>query len=575
MAAPALERAAFGALVALALSLPFELKTPLVAVGPLSITNVELVMYVAVALWGARTTLSVFAPRRSRKAPCLWSIAASALVLAMCLSTAFAPTEARAHALKFTFRTLGGVLVVFAARDLVRNVERARTIALALAIGATIAAAAACAEVWFTTAARWLTLFKTQPSLAGGLLRASGTFQYANTAAMFWEGTLPFAVGALAAGMEPRTFRIIVALAIPLVIAQAVVLTASRAAIGVLATLLAAVALIDRRGALQMRNVALATVSGMVLLAVVHPGGSLLGLRLRQGDQATWYRAAYADAPSLDLQAGRETRVQVTVRNEGAIAWDVEGPRAVFLSYHWSRVGEDKVLIFEGARTPLPRTVAPGQEVTVDATVVAPPEPGRYALRWDMVREHVFWFSTVGSGTGAQLTDVWAAGPKVKHPPLPPATQIVPNLRPPRRQLWDAALRMWGEAPLVGKGPDRFRFLYGHYIGWNRFDNRITANNLYLETAANLGLFGVAALALLLAAFVTAFRTAVRMSVALADATRAAMLLVSLAGVAAFLLHGVLDYFFEFTPTYGLFWLSAGVVAALTRDVSIVRSHEQ
>jgi hypothetical protein len=30
--------------------------------------------------------------------------------------------------------------------------------------------------------------------------------------------------------------------------------------------------------------------------------------------------------------------------------------------------------------------------------------------------------------------------------------------------------------------------------------------------------------------------------------------------------HGAVDYFFEFTPTYGLFWLLAGMLVALGRD---------
>ncbi|HVV48063.1 MAG TPA: hypothetical protein VHO06_00225, partial [Polyangia bacterium] len=35
------------------------------------------------------------------------------------------------------------------------------------------------------------------------------------------------------------------------------------------------------------------------------------------------------------------------------------------------------------------------------------------------------------------------------------------------------------------------------------------------------------------------------------------------AGLCAYLLHGLLDYFLEFTPTYGLYWLLAGTLVAL------------
>ena len=38
------------------------------------------------------------------------------------------------------------------------------------------------------------------------------------------------------------------------------------------------------------------------------------------------------------------------------------------------------------------------------------------------------------------------------------------------------------------------------------------------------------------------------------------------AGVGAYLVHGFFDYFLEFTPTYALFWLLAGILAALATD---------
>ena len=47
-----------------------------------------------------------------------------------------------------------------------------------------------------------------------------------------------------------------------------------------------------------------------------------------------------------------------------------------------------------------------------------------------------------------------------------------------------------------------------------------------------------------------------------APATRVLALGVA-AALATYLLHGLLDYFFEFTPTYALFWLLAGMLVAL------------
>ena len=40
------------------------------------------------------------------------------------------------------------------------------------------------------------------------------------------------------------------------------------------------------------------------------------------------------------------------------------------------------------------------------------------------------------------------------------------------------------------------------------------------------------------------------------------------AGLAAYFIHGTLDYFLEFTPTYVLFWLLGGALVALERLVA-------
>jgi hypothetical protein len=38
------------------------------------------------------------------------------------------------------------------------------------------------------------------------------------------------------------------------------------------------------------------------------------------------------------------------------------------------------------------------------------------------------------------------------------------------------------------------------------------------------------------------------------------------AGLATYLVHGLLDTFLEFTPTYALFWLLAGMLVAMDRS---------
>ena len=48
--------------------------------------------------------------------------------------------------------------------------------------------------------------------------------------------------------------------------------------------------------------------------------------------------------------------------------------------------------IFDGARTRLPARVVPGETIMVTVEILPPPEPGRYVLVLDLVREGVRWF---------------------------------------------------------------------------------------------------------------------------------------------------------------------------------------
>ncbi len=127
----------------------------------------------------------------------------------------------------------------------------------------------------------------------------------------------------------------------------------------------------------------------------------------------------------------------------------------------------------------------------------------------------------------------------------------------PRRTLWRGALAAFRAHPVLGIGPDNFRHLSGEYLGRTDTDPRMHANSLYFETLADLGALGALAFAALVVAFAAAARRAVR-----APATRLWALGFGVA-LGTYLLHGALDYFLEFTPTYALFWLLAGTLVAL------------
>jgi O-antigen ligase len=126
--------------------------------------------------------------------------------------------------------------------------------------------------------------------------------------------------------------------------------------------------------------------------------------------------------------------------------------------------------------------------------------------------------------------------------------------RPGRGELWRIALSMWRSHPLLGVGPDNFRWLYGRQAGEPFWDTRVFANNTLLEAAATTGSLGLAALALTLAA---ALFTSYRGFERAPDAERLALLGLTVAVLA----HGLVDYTLAFTGHYLFFGFLIGSVA--------------
>lgn len=90
------------------------------------------------------------------------------------------------------------------------------------------------------------------------------------------------------------------------------------------------------------------------------------------------------------LTASSLRTTTVVLRNDGTLDWSRDQP--IHLAYHWIHPDPEKARQ-EGERSPLPRGVARGERVAVEAQLLAPPRPGVYRLQWDMVEEGVTWFS--------------------------------------------------------------------------------------------------------------------------------------------------------------------------------------
>ena len=131
-------------------------------------------------------------------------------------------------------------------------------------------------------------------------------------------------------------------------------------------------------------------------------------------------------------------------------------------------------------------------------------------------------------------------------------------MRMPRSVLWSTALTIARERPLLGIGPDNFRHAYGRYLGLAAWDERVHANNSYLEVLTGMGAIGVAALAWLMSA---ATRSGWRL---LQTASGARLPIVDAAAAAciAIATHALVDSFLTFTPTYTVFAVAAGLLFA-------------
>jgi O-antigen ligase len=136
-------------------------------------------------------------------------------------------------------------------------------------------------------------------------------------------------------------------------------------------------------------------------------------------------------------------------------------------------------------------------------------------------------------------------------------------------------VKMWLVYPLLGVGPDNFRHIYGTYLGQAAFDDRITANSWYVEVLATTGTIGLIAGVLVVIAVAILLRRDWRTLTA--RSTHALALGLGIAWL-AFFMHSSVDYFMEFTPTYSLFWLIAGLLIGLltgTADDEVARTADR
>ncbi len=551
--------AAFAGVVLLLVVAPFERTQPLIRLPGQSLSNLEAAVATAFVAWLGAIVWSRRMP--IWRTPLTWPWVA--FVATMLVAALGAPLE-RVNALHMSGRFAAAFAIYLLAVNGVTTRDRlVAAIWLMLATGVTISVLAVLEYLGAPMVLRWLKEFRPQVMTVGALVRAGGPLQYPTIASMYLEIVFACGVGLmlLAADASRRglVFAIVVALSI---IAYAIALTFTRAGVATLAASIAVVAFtrIRARGwEIGGRLIAgLAVIVVTVLLA--SRSTDSIWLRLTTEGQESWYRAGVEAPAELSFGTGSLQRVPVALTNTGRVVWDSQDDSPFLLSYHWMELDGDRYITFEGLRTPFDSPVAPGESVTVRAAVRAPRHPGVYRLEWDVVQERRLWFN---AEPGAQPVRSRATveGPLIEGQlyTLPP---IRPAVRPGRLVLWGAAARMLRDHPILGIGPDNFRLTYASYAGLRRNDTRVHSNNMYIEVLVGGGI--VAALVF--------FNLAGRAAGVCVDAlrrsgTRGTVAMGVVAACLAIAVHGCVDSFLSFAPTYILFSLTVGLAAASARGV--------
>lgn len=555
-----LEQLAFIALLLLALGLSFEWIKTILVVQYQGLSNIEMLQFVVIALWSAARLIR----GGWRRVPIDVTIALLGWLVVLFVSMQLSPNDP-IRMQRFFIRMLSGAWIAWIAFDLTRNAARWQAILRALALGGILVALLGLAEVvQVSLVVKTLIDFRGASTFVGDMARLTSTLPYTTITAMVIEFFLPLTLAWLLT-TQTRWLRILLILSL-LAEVLALLLTLSRGGIVAFLTGLGVMGIIAwRRGQRRLFLGSLLTAGGLLvilgLLIVARPNAAL---RFITENDESWYQATYNVPDTLIAHPGETLSVPVTLANTGVRTWTTSGSQPFVLGYHFARaLQSDKY--YEGTLTPLAADVPPGQKGMITAQVVVPSEPGLYVLKWDMLQKTVTWFSTKKTPTAETLLIVEAdPGIAVEATPLVPISYFPPHATIERLTLWKVALQMALQHPLFGVGPDNFRWVYGNYVENHQWDTNLHANNLYIEWLADTGVIGLGAfLWLSLCLGRAAWRGLKRQP----NDTLWMWQLALIASLTAWYVHGIVDYFYEFTPTTLAFWLIAGLaVSAAGQD---------
>jgi O-Antigen ligase len=489
-------------------------------------------------------------------------------------------TEFRFNAAKASVKSLLGVVMLIAAADLSRRATVRRhtgvRILMALSIAGFSTAVIGLGDHagirFFESIAQF---FQSGDHFLGDRVRLRSTMENPNTAAHFLVASL-FATIALATVRPASGSHRLPGLWFTAAAVQvaAIFLTYSRGALGsaVLALMTAMWVFRESFAKKWWRLAAGGTV--VLLLAGI---GNAVRMRYAYiepkvagaGNRVARYSLPVSD-PVRYLSPSQEYRETIVVQNDSSTAW--EGKR-FGVAYRWHSFATGKAsALTEGAI--FASDVLPGEERKLEVILMTPSGEGEYSFVWFISRRHSQIEEVERSYSTPQIIIIHDS--KNGPAPLPTgeASRVGKllqqerdtqgrNLVPSRWNLWRAALRMFRERPWFGLGPDGFRLLKWKYMDIPGGDDTILANSLYLEFLAGSGIIGLLLLLWLLFEMGRTLWTKVRQTISPADRVIA---FYGVTYLLAFLLHGSVDYFLKFTPTFLLFWISLGVACASAND---------
>ncbi len=554
-------------LLALGLFFTVEPRQAIVSLGEvIQFSTVEVLVLVLLAFWG----LSSLRARRFPDYPKAFVLPLALFWGSQVMAALFA-SEEQLTALKFCYRLTLGILTGWCAFDVLRTRHKWYTMLKTLALGGAIVGVIGFLEATTATGGTISDLFRRAVTRVGDLERVSATLTYPTIAALVLELTLPLLfLWMVEAAKRWQKLGLGLLLFIGMI---TLVLTLSRAGIALLGLIFVGMAggvwmREIRRGKREMENgkttmsllhtpssfpvtaMGAATTLGILTLVLLYFNPTAR-LRLVSETETEWYRATYESTALPTLKPGAKVRVPVIVTNTSPRPWEYNETQPFLLSYHLYRA-DGTLVTYDGARTLLDDPVAPGEQIEVSAFLFAPETPGQYLVAWDMLQEQVAWFSWKENNPYTMTLTVAgtpANAGELSITDTPTAVVRIPT--PTRFELWRIALGMVRERPLLGIGPDTFRLRYGYWMGYERFDPHIHTNNQVIEFLVGSGIIGLGGFLLFSATLAVQVWQLLKSQTGRMWHWHFGLALL----LAIWYIHGMVDSFWQFTPTYILFWL--------------------